>query len=49
MWVASTALETIFRIGSRCKEELIELIGESFLGWLITDGYLAYRPHPESL
>ena len=47
MWVASTALETIFRIGSRCKEELIELIGEAFLGWLITDGYLAYRPHPE--
>ncbi len=46
MWVASTALETIFRIGSRCKEELTELIGESFLGWLITDGYRAYRDHP---
>src|SRR5271154_7128091 len=46
MWVATTALETIFRIGSRGKEELIELIGESFLGWLITDGYRAYRDHP---
>jgi hypothetical protein len=46
MWVASTALETIFRIGSRCKEELTELIGEAFLGWLITDGYHAYRDHP---
>jgi hypothetical protein len=46
MWVASTALETIFRIGSRCKEELTELIGEAFLGWLVTDGYLAYRDHP---
>jgi hypothetical protein len=46
MWVASTALATIFRIGSRGKEELIELIGESFLGWLITDGYRAYRDHP---
>jgi hypothetical protein len=46
MWVASTALATIFRIGSRCKEELTELIGESFLGWLITDGYRAYRDHP---
>jgi len=46
MWVATTALETIFRIGSRCKEELTELIGEAFLGWLVTDGYLAYRDHP---
>ena len=46
MWVASTALTTIFRIGSRRKEELTELIGEAFLGWLVTDGYLAYRDHP---
>ncbi len=46
MWVATTALETIFRIGSRRKEELTELIGESFLGWLVTDGYGAYRDHP---
>jgi hypothetical protein len=46
MWVATTALATIFRIGSRRKEELTELIGEAFLGWLVTDGYLAYRNHP---
>jgi hypothetical protein len=46
MWVATTALATIFRIGSRAKEELIELIGEAFLGWLVTDGYVAYRDHP---
>jgi hypothetical protein len=46
MWVATTALATIFRIGSRRKEELIELIGEAFLGWLVTDGYVAYRDHP---
>jgi hypothetical protein len=46
MWVATTALATIFRVGSRRKEELIELIGEAFLGWLVTDGYLAYRDHP---
>ena len=38
MWVATTALATIFRIGSRRKEELTELIGEAFLGWLVTDG-----------
>jgi hypothetical protein len=46
MWVATTALATIFRIGSRRKEELTELIGEAFLGWLVTDGYGAYRDHP---
>jgi hypothetical protein len=46
MGVATTALETLFRIGSRCKEELTALIGEAFLGWLVTDGYLAYRDHP---
>lgn len=46
MWVATTGLATIFRIGSRRKEELTELIGEAFLGWLVTDGYVAYRDHP---
>ena len=46
MWVATSALATIFRIGSRRKEELTELIGEAFLGWLVTDGYVAYRDHP---
>ncbi len=46
MWVATTALATVFHIGSRRKEELTTLIGEAFLGWLVTDGYLAYRDHP---
>jgi transposase len=46
MWVATTALATVFQIGSRRKEELTALIGEAFLGWLVTDGYLAYRDHP---
>jgi hypothetical protein len=46
MWVATTALATVFRIGSRRKEELTALIGEAFLGWLVSDGYGAYRDHP---
>ena len=46
MWVATTGLATIFRIGSRRKEELTVLMGEAFLGWLVTDGYGAYRDHP---
>ncbi|HEY1782111.1 MAG TPA: IS66 family transposase [Roseiarcus sp.] len=46
MWVATTAMTTVFRIASRRKEELTVLIGEAFLGWLVTDGYVAYRDHP---
>ena len=46
MWVLVTATTTVFHIGSRRKEELTTLIGEAFLGWLVTDGYLAYRGHP---
>jgi transposase len=45
MWVATTAMTTVFRIASRRKEELTALIGDAFLGWLVTDGYIAYRDH----
>jgi hypothetical protein len=27
------------------KDELLNLITEAFIGWLVTDGYLAYRSH----
>ena len=46
MWVAVTATTIVYRIGSRRKEELAALIGDAFLGWLVTDGYGAYRDHP---
>jgi hypothetical protein len=46
MWVLVTATTTVFHIGSRRKEELTALIGDAFLGWLISDGYCAYRDHP---
>ncbi len=36
-----------FFIGSRKKEELSHLVTEAFVGWLITDGYQAYRSHPK--
>ena len=45
MWVAVTAKTTVYHIGSRRKEELTALIGEAFMGWLVTDGYVAYRDH----
>jgi hypothetical protein len=46
LWVAVSATVVVFRIGSRAKEELTGLIGEAFLGWLVSDGYVAYRDHP---
>ena len=46
LWVAVTANTVVYRIGSRRKEDLIALIGQAFLGWWVTDGYMAYRDHP---
>lgn len=46
LWVASSASTVVFRIGTRAKEELTALIGEAYLGWLVSDGYGAYRDHP---
>jgi transposase len=46
LWVAVSATTVVFHIGSRAKGELAALIGEAFLGWLVTDGYGAYRDHP---
>ncbi|MEM8780940.1 MAG: IS66 family transposase [Cyanobacteria bacterium P01_G01_bin.49] len=47
LWVAVTTKTAVFHIGSRRKEELSHLVTEAFLGWLITDGYAAYRSHPK--
>lgn len=46
LWVAVSATTVVFRIGSRAREELTALIGEAFLGWLVSDGYVVYRDHP---
>lgn len=46
LWVAVTTGAVVFRIGSRAKQTLVNLIGEAFLGWLVSDGYGAYRDHP---
>lgn len=46
LWVAVSADAVVFHIGSRSKQELSTLIGEAFLGWLVSDGYGAYRDHP---
>ena len=48
MWlgVATSRTVVVFRIGSRSKGALVAMIGEGFLGWLVSDGYRAYRDHP---
>ena len=43
LWVAITTNTAVFHIGSRKKEELAHLVTEAFVGWLVTDGYKAYR------
>ncbi len=45
LWVAISKLTAVYIIGTRKKEELLKLITAAFLGWLITDGYGAYRSH----
>jgi transposase len=47
LWVAVTNKTAVFHLGSRRKEELSHLVTEAFLGWLISDGYAAYRSHPK--
>ena len=43
LWVAINSKTAVFRIAPRTKEELNKLVTEAFMGWLITDGYGAYR------
>ncbi len=43
LWVAITSNMAVFHIGSRKKEELSHLVTDAFFGWLVTDGYKAYR------
>lgn len=43
LWVAISRFTAVFHIGTRKKEELLNLIMLGFTGWLVTDGYLGYR------
>ncbi len=45
LWVAISGQIAVFHIGTRKKEELLKLITEAFFGWLVTDGYGAYRSY----
>ena len=43
LWVVVTATAVVYHIGSRARAERASLIGEAFLGYLISDGYSVYR------
>lgn len=43
LWVAIESQTAVFRIAPRTKKELKHLVTSAFVGWLITDGYGAYR------
>src|SRR4051812_12450066 len=43
LWGVLSSTTAIFHIGSRQGDEIRDLIGDAFLGWLVSDGYGAYR------
>jgi transposase len=43
LWVAIESQTAVFRIAPRTKQEFKHLVRDAFVGWLITDGYGAYR------
>jgi transposase len=47
MWVVLNSTTAVFRIGSRTKEAFLQLVSSAFVGWLVSDGYGAYRTHPQ--
>lgn len=49
LWVISTATVCLYAIGYRSKEILINVFGETLAGWLMSDGYHAYRHFSQRL
>jgi hypothetical protein len=47
LWVALSSTTAVFKIGSRKAEEIRDLIGDAFLGWLVSDGYGVYRSYKQ--
>ena len=43
LWVFTSSLVVYYVIGSRVTEMLEAVLGEAFKGWLMSDGYRAYR------
>lgn len=49
LWVFTCASATLFRIGRRSREMLHKTLGTAFVGWLMSDGFWAYRDYDQRL
>ncbi len=49
LWVFCTATVTLYVIGYRSMETIVKVLGESFPGWLMSDGYKVYRAYKNRL
>jgi transposase len=49
LWVFTSATTTVFTIGRRTQELLHGMLGTALDGWLMSDGYWAYRDYDNRL
>ena len=49
LWVFTSATTTVFTIGRRTQALLHGLLGSALAGWLMSDGYWAYRDYDNRL
>ncbi len=49
MWVFTSMTVTLYMIGSRGKAVIEGLLGNKFVGWLMSDGYVVYRAYKNRL
>lgn len=49
LWVFTCTTATLFTIGRRSRRMLHTILGEAFVGWLMSDGFWAYRDYDRRL
>ena len=49
LWVFTCATATLFAIGRRSRAMLHKILGDVFIGWLMSDGFWAYRDYDRRL
>jgi len=49
LWVFTCATTTVFTIGRRSQDVLHGMLGSALKGWLMSDGYWAYRDYDQRL
>ncbi|AGA34479.1 transposase, IS66 family [Thioalkalivibrio nitratireducens DSM 14787] len=49
LWVFTCTTATLFAIGRRSRRMLHKILGEAFVGWLMSDGFWAYRDYDRRL